>query len=131
MNRALDLFERAVVTALIVMMALAILGSTIDLGWVFLKDLLGAPFDLLNVGELLDIFGTFLVVLIGLELMDTVKTYLAEKRVHVKLVLMVAMIAVARKIIVLDLKETSAGTLLAIAATVLALAGGYFLMRKA
>lgn len=39
------------------------------------------------------------------------------------------MIAVARKMIILDLKDVPAPTLLAIAAILLALAGGYYLTK--
>jgi uncharacterized membrane protein (DUF373 family) len=45
--------------------------------------------------------------------------------------LLVALIAIARKVILLDLKALSAQTLFAVAALILALAGGYYLIRKA
>jgi uncharacterized membrane protein (DUF373 family) len=53
------------------------------------------------------------------------------KRVHVEAVLLVALIAVARKIILLDLKDLPAVALLGIAAVILAVAGGYVLVRRA
>jgi uncharacterized membrane protein (DUF373 family) len=118
-------------TILAVMMALAILGATLNLAWAFVIGLLQTPFDALTVAELLDIFGIFMIVLIGLELLETVKMDPAEQRVRVETVLLVAMIAVARKVILLDLKELSAPTLLAIAALIVALTGGYALMRRA
>ncbi len=130
MDRALRTFERLIITALVTMMALAILGGTLDVAWVFVKSLVTAPFDVLTVSELLDIFGTFLIVLIGLELLDTVKGYLTEHRVRGEAVLMVALIAVARKLIVTDPKDVSPATLAGVAALILALAGGYFLVRR-
>jgi uncharacterized membrane protein (DUF373 family) len=105
------------------MMALAIMAATLDLAWVFVAGLLQAPFDVLTVAEQLDIFGVFMIVLIGLELLETVKRYLAEQRVRVEAVLLVAMIAVSRKVILLDLKDIPAPMLLAIAALILALTG--------
>jgi uncharacterized membrane protein (DUF373 family) len=89
------------------------------------------PFDFLTVPELLGLFGAFLMVLIGLELLETVKVYAARRRVHVQAVLLVAMMAVLRKVITLDPKEMPAAGLLAVGALVLGLAGAYWLMRDA
>ena len=131
MKRMLDRFEGTIMTILAVMMALAIMVATLQLAWVFVIGLLQAPFDALTVAELLDLFGVFMIVLIGLELLETVKMPPAEQRIRVEAVLLVAMIAVARKVILLDLKDLPALTLLAIAALILALTGGYALMRRA
>ena len=73
---------------------------------------------------------TVLIVLIGLELLESVRVYAAERRVHVEMVLLVALIAVLRKVITLDVKDVPAMTLFAVAAVILALAGAYWLMRK-
>ena len=104
MNRALEVFDRAIIWILVAMMALAIVAATADLVWVFAIGLLSSPFDFLTVTELLDVFGAFLIVLIGLELLATVKSYAKEHRVHVEAVLLVSLIAVLRKLITLDLK---------------------------
>jgi uncharacterized membrane protein (DUF373 family) len=131
LTRAIERFHAVIMMALGVMMALAILAATLDLARVFVTNLLQAPFDFLTVAELLDIFGTFMVVLIGLELLETVVTPQAELRVRVEAVLIVALIAVVRKVILLDFKDLSGLTLLAIAGLVLALTGGYTLLRRA
>src|SRR5207249_2939781 len=103
--------------------------ATVNLAWALVMDLVTAPVGLLTVTEMLDVFGSFMIVLIGLELMETVKTYITEKRIHVEAVLTVAMIAVTRKLIILDIKDISAPTLFAVAAIIVALAAGYYLMR--
>jgi uncharacterized membrane protein (DUF373 family) len=131
LTRAIARFHAIIMMALAVMMALTILAATLDLAWVFVTNLLRAPFDFLTVAELLDIFGVFMVVLIGLELLETVTTLQAELRVRVEAVLMVALIAVVRKVILLDFKDLTAVTLLAIAGLILALTGGYALLRQA
>ena len=130
MNRALEVFEGIILRTLIAMMALAIIAATADLAWVFVRDLLSPPFDFLTVTELLDVFATFLLVLIGLELLDTVKVYATERHVHVEAVLLVALLAILRKVIILDFKDVPAMTLFAVAAVILALGGAYWLMRK-
>lgn len=85
---------------------------------------------LLDINELLDIFGMFLLVSIGIELLETVKMYLSSKTVHVEVVFTVAMIAIARKVIILDIKELSSLTLIGIGVIILALSAGYFLLAK-
>jgi uncharacterized membrane protein (DUF373 family) len=126
----LDKFERAITHTLLVLMAGVVLLATIELAWILVKDALTPPYFLLEVHELLELFGLFLMVLIGIELLHSVKTYIVRREVHLETVLSVAMIAVARKIIVLEPKELPEGTLLGIAALVIALALGYYVMRR-
>ncbi len=83
---------------------------------------------LLEIGELLEIFGMFLLVLIGVELLETVKMYFTQKTVHVEVVLTVALIAIARKVIILDIKKVPSLTLIGIAAIIVALSAGYYLL---
>ena len=69
-------FEHAVIVSLISMMILVVLLSTVELGWIIIKDVLTPPIILLDINELLEIFGFFLLVLIGVELLETIKAYL-------------------------------------------------------
>lgn len=130
MLKFLTKFERTIVTALIVMMGLTILLATVELGWLIIKDVISPPIILLEIHELLDIFGLFLLVLLGIELVSTLKTYLTEKEVHVEVVFAVALIAIGRKVIILDIKEVSSIALLGIAAVILSLSVGYFLVKR-
>jgi uncharacterized membrane protein (DUF373 family) len=84
---------------------------------------------LLEIDELLEIFGFFLLILIGVELLETIKAYLETNIIHVEVVLEVALIAIARKVIILDLKLYSELTLLGIAALIITLAGAYALLK--
>jgi len=104
--------------------------STVELGWIIIEDIITPPVFLLDINELLDIFGMFLLVLIGVELLETVKMYLNEKKVHVEVVFTVAMIAIARKVIILDVKELSSLTLIGIGAIIIALSSGYYLIKR-
>jgi uncharacterized membrane protein (DUF373 family) len=99
----LEKVERVIVLSLLVMMVAVVLLSTSELGWIIIKDIITPPIFLLDIDELLDIFGMFLLVLIGIELLETVKMYLAKKTVHVEVVFTVAMIAIARKGIIVAL----------------------------
>ena len=114
------------------MMMLVVALATLDLGWIITKDILTPPILLLDLDELLEIFGFFLLILIGVELLETIKAYLRDNNIiHVEIVLEVAVIAVARKVIVLDLSKYDGLTVLAIAALIIALTTAFFLMRRA
>ena len=104
MDRYLKWFERMVVLALVAMMAVIILLSTVELGWIIIQDIITPPYVLPGITELLDVFGFFLLILIGIELLETIRAYLVEHIIHVEIVLEVALIAVARKVIILDVK---------------------------
>jgi uncharacterized membrane protein (DUF373 family) len=129
--RILDIFEKVVIFSLIAMMVIVIILSTVDLGQTIFVDIVNPPDILINTNELLDIFGAFMLILIGVELLETIKAYLSEHVIHVDIVLNVALIAVARKIIIIDVKEYSALSLVAIAAIVITLAGAYYLQKIA
>jgi uncharacterized membrane protein (DUF373 family) len=113
------------------MMGVTILLATIELAWLIIKDVITPPVILLEIHELLDIFGLFLLVLLGIELISTLKTYLTENEVHVEVVFAVALIAIGRKVIILDVKELSSLSLIGIAAIIISLSVGYFLVKRA
>lgn len=124
-------FKRAVIISLTVMMALVLLLSTIELGWLIIKDISTPPVFLLDINELLDIFGLFMLVIIGIELLETImKTYLTEGVDHVQVVMAVAIIAIARKVIILDVKELPSLSLIGIGVIIFALSAGYYLIKS-
>jgi uncharacterized membrane protein (DUF373 family) len=123
-------FEHVIVLALMVMMALVLLLATVELGWIILRDVLTPPVLILEIDELLEIFGLFLLVLIGLELLESIRVYLIEHVVHLEVVLEVGMIALARKAIILNTEKLSGLTLLGIAALFVALAVGYYVVKR-
>jgi uncharacterized membrane protein (DUF373 family) len=112
------------------MMALTILLATMELAWLIIKDTISPPLIFLEIQELLDIFGLFLLVLLGIELVFTLKTYLTQNEIHVEVVFAVALIAIGRKVIILDVKEISSLSLLGIAAIIIILSFGYFLVKR-
>ena len=77
-----------------------------------------------------NVFGGVLLVLLGLELIDTLKVYFAEHTIRTEVILIVAMIAVGRHIIQIDYHDTSGLELIGMAAIMIALAVSYFLVKK-
>lgn len=130
MLKYLENFERLIIYVLLALMAIVVLFATVELAWLLAKDLFSPPWLMLETRQLLDIFGLFLLVLIGIELLHSVKTYITEHQIHVENALTVAMIAVARKIIILEPKGSAEGALLGIAALVVGLGIGYYLIRR-
>ncbi len=132
MTTVLKMCEKVMILALMVMMAIVLLLATIDLGWLIIKDIINPPYFLLSVEQLLEIFGLFMLVVIGIELLETImKTYVTQDQPHYEVVLSVAIIAISRKVIILDIKEVDSLTLVGIASIVVALTAGYYLMKRA
>jgi uncharacterized membrane protein (DUF373 family) len=131
MFEKLKKFKRILIISLTFMMVLVLLLSTIELGWIIAKDVVSPPLFLLDINELLEIFGLFMLVIIGIELLETImKTYLSENINHVEVVIAVAMIAIARKVIILDVKNVSSLTFIGIGTIIFALSVGYYLIKR-
>lgn len=130
-NRALKFIEGLIVLILVSLMTFILVFTTIDLVVLIVKEMATPPKFLISIGKLQEMLGLVMLILIGIELLESIKTYLSEQRLHVEVVLMVAIIAVSRKVIILNIKETSASVLVAIAAIILALSLGYYLVKRA
>ncbi len=123
-------YEQVLLIALIIMMNIILLLATVELGWILYQDIITPPFAILEIDELLGLFGFFLLVLIGIELVETIKAYFIEHVIHAEVVIEVAIIAIARKVIILDVKDYSSLTLIGIAAIIIALAVAYWLVKR-
>ena len=126
----LDKFQKFIIVILAILMGLVVMLATLELVYVIALDLLSPPIVLLDSKELLDIFGYFLLILIGIELLETFSIYLHERAINVQVVLLVAMIALARKVIILDAEDIQSLTLFAIGFVILALAAGYYMVKR-
>ena len=131
MTNLLSMFERLIVFALMTLMMITVFVSTIELGIILVQQLLEQPMFLLNISEMQEVFGFFLMVLIGLELLESIKTYLLQDKVHVEVVFLVAMVAIARKVIIIDYEDTSVELLLGMSALVFSLSLGYYFVKRA
>jgi uncharacterized membrane protein (DUF373 family) len=123
-------FEKTIIFSLIGMMVLVVLISTVELGVLIIKDIFAPPRYWLGIDQLFEIFGFFLIILIGVELLETIKAYLSENVIHSEIVLEVALIAISRKVIILDVKDYEPLTIVGIASLIFAIAVSYFLIKK-
>ncbi|MEI2783967.1 MAG: phosphate-starvation-inducible PsiE family protein [Candidatus Competibacter sp.] len=121
---------RFCVRILAVLMTLVIMWSVVDVGWVIYQRAAASPVGLLNVNDILVSFGAFMATLIAIEIFLNIVLYLREDVLHVKLVLATALMAIARKVIVMDYKTMEPEYIWATAAVILALSVGYWLVAK-
>ncbi|PWU50079.1 phosphate-starvation-inducible E-like protein [Micromonospora sp. S4605] len=129
-SRWIRRFERLVIGVLLLLLAVVLVLSVLELAWVLFNDITSPPVMILEINELLDLFGLFLLVVIGVELFEAiVKTYFHERVDRVEVVMIVAIIAISRKVIVIDAEKTEPMTAVGISAIILALATGVFLLR--
>ena len=92
--------QKLTVLTLAAMLVVVMVLSTAHLGVLIFQQIMAPPRFLIPVQGLLDIFGYFLLVLIGVELIETLKAYVRKDAIHVRVVLEVALIAMARKVII-------------------------------
>lgn len=135
MIEVVNKFEKFVYASLMVLLMLVLVASLIDLIWILYQSLFVATPYLLESHELIMVLGAFLLVLIGVELLDTIKAYFHENTIHVEIVVLLAVIAVARKVILLDPSGKSGFEfgfeLMGIGLIVAGLAAGYYFIKKA
>jgi uncharacterized membrane protein (DUF373 family) len=128
-------FEKVIYAVLMALLMLVLATSLIDLVWLLYQSLLVATPYLLETHELITVLGAFLLVLIGVELLDTIKAYFNENTIHVEIVVLLAIIAVARKVILLDPTGMNGFEfgfeLMGIGLIVVGLAAGYYFIKKA
>jgi uncharacterized membrane protein (DUF373 family) len=128
-TRFVKSFELVIVKILMVLLMIVVAVTAIELAWLLVKDLTSIREVALDVEEMLDLFGYFLMVFIGVELLTTLKTYVDRGMVHGEVVLEVALIALAQKVIVLDFTRAGPLSVLGMAALVLALAAAFWWVR--
>jgi uncharacterized membrane protein (DUF373 family) len=121
---------RFAVRCLAALMTLVILWGVLDVGWVIYQKLLTPPFMMLTISDMLATFGAFMAVLIAIEIFINITIYLRDDIIHVKIVMATALMAIARKVIILDLEEITPDYMWATAALVFAMSIGYWLVVK-
>lgn len=131
MEALLTKVQKLTVIVLAGMLAVVVVLSTLHLGVLIAEEVWAPPRFLIRVQGLLEIFGYFLLVLIGVELLETLKAYMRKDVIHVRVVLEVALIAMARKVIIEEPNTVPSLTLLGIAALILALAIAFYFERQA
>ncbi|MCV2884542.1 phosphate-starvation-inducible PsiE family protein [Aestuariibacter sp. AA17] len=121
---------RFMVRILAVMMAFVIVMGVVDVGWTIYQKLITPPMFILTISDMLASFGAFMAVLIAIEILINITIYLREDVIHVKIVMATALMAIARKVIVLDFTEVSPEYVYGIGVVVIAMSIGYWLIHN-
>lgn len=119
---------RLAVQALAVLMTFVIVWGILDVVYMLYQKLATPPYFLLSIHDILATFGAFMAVLIAIEIFANITMYLKRKMIHVRLVLATAIMAAARKVIVLDFKVIEFEYVWALGAVLLGLGGCYYLV---
>jgi uncharacterized membrane protein (DUF373 family) len=115
-----------IASVLMILLMLVVLLSTVHLGVLIAEEMWKPPRFLIEVQGLVEVFSYFLLVLIGVELLETLKGYLKKDPMHMRVVLEVALIAMARKVITTEPNAVSALSLFGVAALILALGIAFY-----
>jgi len=128
MLRYVRILEKGIIFILIAIITIILLFATADVVITIAKKFFEPPY-FVQAENLMELFSLFLVILIGIELLETVKAFLKENMVHVEIVVLVAIIAIARKVIIWDSAKQSNNDLIPYAAMLLGLAITYFIIK--
>lgn len=120
--------EIVVSKTLSIFMVIVILVAIADLGVFLVKELFTTSYGTFNT-TLFKIFGLFLNILIALEILENITGYLRKHVFQVELVIGTSLIAVARKIIILDLEKVSGIDIIGLGIAILALSISYLIIR--
>ncbi len=125
----IDQVEGLVSKILSIVMVVVILFAVGDLIIILGGQLFTTPIGFFNE-SLFEIFGLFLNILIALEILENITAYLRKHVVQVELVIVTSLIAVARKIIILDLEKATGIDIIGLAVAIFALSISYWIVRR-
>lgn len=132
--KLVEKIEKLIISMLLFSLLVVVLYSTIVFIGLLFNGILAQYQESFSENNILThlhkIFGGFMLVLIGIELVHTVKMYLKEDVVHVEIVLLVALIGISRHVIDLDFKHLNPLTLIGISTLIIVLSSGYYLIKK-
>ncbi|MBI9064663.1 MAG: phosphate-starvation-inducible PsiE family protein [Marinilabiliaceae bacterium] len=132
MHKIIKEFQRIIIIALLFFMGILILISTYELVVVLINEIIKPVYDsglILGAKGLVSIFGFFFNVLIAFELFETIEMYLDDGKFHGEIILMIGIVAIARKIIVLDFTKQDPLLIIALGLLVGFLSVGYYFIK--
>jgi uncharacterized membrane protein (DUF373 family) len=131
MRDYLEDFRKVVIYSVIVMIAFVTILTIIGLILSFYNVLFAQDIDLENRQDFLTIIGNFLVVVIAVELLDTLILYIKKNKLFPELILLVVLTAVGREVLVTDLAHVDPLLLIGVGVVLVAVSGSYYLVKRA
>ena len=135
LDHAILAFELSTILALQFLVIVMIFASTAVLFVLSYQSLRSQVAHISTVEDLLFIvqrsIAGILTVVLGLEVLETLKAYFRDHHVRLEVIIVVAIIAASRHLVQVDFEHASPLSLLGISAVIVSLTGGYFLVKKA
>jgi len=128
--KVLRVIIRLIVRSLAIMMTMLIALGAADVAWIMYQAIMSEPRFVFTISDMLATFGAFMAVLIAIEIFVNIVLYLRDDVIHVKIVMATGLMAIARKVIILDFDSYSSAYIFGIASVVLAMSIGYWLVHK-
>ena len=116
--------------ALGLLMIVVIISGVVDVAWTIYQRFAAEPRFILTMSDILLTFGAFMVVLIAIEIFQNIILYLRDDVIHVKIVLATALMAIARKVIILDYEELEPMYIFATGVVLVATGITYYFVHK-
>lgn len=129
-DKTVGSFEKYIVRFLIIIILAFIVFQIVNLIQEFVSITVNYDFSLNNVtySPFANVVLIFFDILIALELMETIKHNSATVPEKAKLIILIGLIAVTRKLISIDIKTIEYTASIALAALIISLTAGYFLL---
>lgn len=132
METLLKNFEKYISYILITVASLYVVYQTTGLLWLFgskiIDSIQNQTIDVESKGR--PIAGMFFNILLIMEIVQTIRVFAKDHLLKIRIILLVGLIAVTRKLLMEDMKESAPQNELAIAALIVALSIGYFLVGR-
>lgn len=127
-------FEKIVFSFLVVILVSYIIVEIIELVYQFGASIVsGSNIEgrlLISNALLKEVLPVFFNILIAIELIDTFSVYVQKHSIKVLNILLIGLIAIGRKLIAFDFNDIDGIANLGLAALIISLAGGYYLIKK-
>lgn len=125
-------FESVVALFLTLLITLVVTVAVFRLFYGIINDLVLDAMNPLDHKVFQNVFGEIMTVLIALEFNHTLQYVVTRQQsiIQTKVILLIGLLAVTRKFIILDIKETTAETMFGLAAITLAIGIVYWLLRE-
>lgn len=129
MQKYLSYLQKGIINILLVIISILLVLAIVDVLLQLYNGLLENSLTEFLKNQFGQLVGLFLTILIGVELLEAVKAFLKEEIVHVEIIVLIAIIAISRKVIVWEISSYTHLDLIALSLMLLALAATYWVIK--
>ena len=119
--------NKLLIKFVVCMLTFCLILATVHLLMIIFKKIVAPPFLVIDIDTLFDGFNLVLILAIGYELVKSLIIIISSQEIPSVSIVQIAIIAIANKMITIDIKHTSPSVLLGMAAIMVSLGITYFL----